>query len=79
MFVCTGGGRVDDPQVEPEPASSEAGPCPVCERPWADHNLPRARVCHRALEQALAIAEQLELRMSDPRKRLPSGILGVSQ
>ena len=68
---------MDDSEVDPEPAAIEPEPCPICRHSWDDHNLPRARACYRTLEQAVAIAEQLLLSMSDPRKRLPDDLLGV--
>jgi hypothetical protein len=69
---------MDDSKADPEPAAIEQEPCPICRRAWDAHNLPRARACYRTLEQAVAIAEQLLLSLSDPRP-LPDNLLGVSR
>jgi hypothetical protein len=43
-----------------------------------DHNLPRARICSRALQQALALAERRQLSASHQKKRTADGILRIA-
>jgi hypothetical protein len=68
-----------DREVEEEPADEPAGSCPICHQAWEDHNLIRARVCCRALEEALAIAERRLVTISAPKRRLPDDILPIKR
>jgi len=74
----TRGQDENDPLVVAEPVAYETGTCPICRQTWEAHNLPRARACHRSLEQALALAERRKLRATHRKRRTADGILRIA-